>query len=120
MPDNISLTDAEKIELKNLLNSADTQLRNILFQMGGVETEQLFRPVRCTSNDIKDIPSQNGFVYFTTDTKKIYCGVADGKYLMMGGNSGIAYGTRELTDDEKFGDQVFSVLLKTKLVGLLL
>ena len=96
--------------LEDFLDSAQTKLDNILFNMGGEETDSVFRPVRCLEADVdpeKGKPSVNGFVYFTIDTKKIYLGVTGGKYLMMGGSSGVYYGTRQLTDDEKYGDQVF-------------
>ena len=95
---------------QDLLDSAQTRLDNILFDMGGKETDSVFRPVRCLEADLdpkKGRPSVNGFVYFTTDTKKIYLGVANGEYLMMGGSSGIYYGTRQLTDEEKYGDQIY-------------
>ena len=110
MLNNLSLSPAEQVALETLLGSAETNLKNILFGMGGQETDQVFRPVRCSEKDIEKgtgKPSVNGFVYFTTDTKKIYLGVANGEYLMMGGSSGVYYGSRQLTDDEKYGDQVF-------------
>jgi hypothetical protein len=110
MLDNRSLSPAEQVALENLLDSANNQLNNILFNMGGKESDSVFRPVRCSEADIDPEtgkPSVNGFLYFTTDTKKIYLGVAGGEYLMMGGSSGVYYGTRQLTDDEKYGDQVF-------------
>lgn len=97
----------EDVALETLLDSASTRLRNILASMDGKETDNVFRPVRCVEKDIENRPSVNGFIYFTTDTKKIYCGVADGEYQMMGGSSGVYYGSRQLTDDEKYGDQVF-------------
>ena len=97
----------EDVALETLLGSASTRLKNILAGMDGKETDNVFRPVRCVEKDIENRPSVNGFIYFTTDTKKIYCGVAEGKYQMMGGSSGVYYGSRQLTDDEKYGDQVF-------------
>ena len=97
----------EDVALETLLGSSATRLKNILASMDGKETDNVFRPVRCVEKDIQNHPSVNGFIYFTTDTKKIYCGVADGEYQMMGGSSGVYYGSRQLTDDEKYGDQVF-------------
>ena len=82
-------------------------LDNILFSMGAKETSDIFRPVRCTEKDIENKQSVKGFLYFTTDTKKMYLGVEDGKYISTGGNSGIFYGNRQLTDDEKYGEEVF-------------
>jgi hypothetical protein len=47
--------------------------------------------------------AQDGFVYFATDSKKIY--MAHNKELLtMGGNSSIYYGTRTMTEDEIYGD----------------
>lgn len=105
-----NLSPAEQVALESLLGSADNRLKNILFSMGGQETDSVFRPVRCVEDDIDPVkgrPSVNGFVYFTTDTKKIYLGVPEGKYIMMGGSSGVFYGSRQLTDDEKYGDEAF-------------
>lgn len=105
-----NLSPAEQVALESLLGSADNRLKNILFSMGGQETDSVFRPVRCLEDDIDPVkgkPSVNGFVYFTTDTKKIYLGVPEGKYIMMGGSSGVFYGSRQLTDDEKYGDEAF-------------
>ena len=73
----------EDVALETLLDSASTRLRNILASMDGKETDNVFRPVRCVEKDIENRPSVNGFIYFTTDTKKIYCGVADGEYQIF-------------------------------------
>ena len=61
-----------------------------------------FKPVRTTENKLgTDIcPIRNGYMYFTTDTQKIYMGTSEGKALPMGGNSGIYYGRRQLSEDE--------------------
>lgn len=82
-------------------------LDNILFSMGAKETSDLFRPVKCLEKDIKEKQSVKGFLYFTIDTKKMYLGIENGEYLSTGGNSGIFYGSRQLTDDEKYGEEVF-------------
>ena len=34
----------------------------------------------------------------------MYLGIENGEYLSTGGNSGIFYGSRQLTDDEKYGE----------------
>lgn len=61
-----------------------------------------FKPVRTTEKKLgTDIcPIRNGYMYFTTDTQKIYMGTNEGKALPMGGNSGIYYGHRQLSEDE--------------------
>lgn len=64
-----------------------------------------FRPVQGTENKIKSLTPTNGWLYFATDTKKIYCG-KNNEFIPMGGNSGIYYGTRPLTEDEKYGEEV--------------
>jgi hypothetical protein len=75
-------------------------LNRTLQAMGATEnTEVVFRPVRCTEKQLDGKEAIDGFVYFTTDTKKIYCGTG-GEYLPMGGNSGIYYGTRTFSEDE--------------------
>ena len=63
------------------------------------DTNHVFRPVKCLESDLKFIDPAEGFVYFTTDTKKIFC-VSHGKFLPMGGNSGIYYGSRTFAEDE--------------------
>ena len=63
-------------------------------------TTHAFRPVRCLEESIETLAPIEGYVLFTTDTKKIYACI-DGEYKMMGGSSGVYYGDRVLTDDEK-------------------
>ena len=58
-----------------------------------------FRPVKCTEKAKDKREPVEGFVYYTTDSKKIYLG-SNGKYLPMGGNSGIYYGNREISEEE--------------------
>lgn len=54
----------------------------------------IFTPVRGIESTVLSMPYHDGYVYFTTDTKKIYLDT-DGKNKMpMGGNSGIYYGVR--------------------------
>lgn len=63
-----------------------------------------FVPVVGTDAKIKKINSyQDGFVYFATDSKKIYM-AHDKELLTMGGNSSIYYGTRKMSEDEIYGD----------------
>ena len=65
-----------------------------------------FRPVRCLEAALETMQPIEGHVIFTTDTHKIYA-VIDGEFQMMGGSSGVYYGNRSLTEDEKYGDEVF-------------
>lgn len=68
-----------------------------------------FRVVRGTEAAIQDRPTEEGYLYFSTDTKKIYMG-KNGEKLPMGGNSGIYYGIRDSkpTDTDE-GDFYFLV-----------
>ena len=75
-----------------------------------------FRPVRCLESALETMTPIDGHVVFTTDTKKIYAAI-DGEFKMMGGSSGVFYGTRELTDDEKYGDEVFFTFLPEHIDG---
>ena len=59
----------------------------------------VFRPVRGKDERIQTLEYKDGYVYFATDTKKIYLD-ADGSRMPMGGNSGIYYGSKEFGDDE--------------------
>lgn len=52
-----------------------------------------FRPVRGKDAKIQSAEYQEGYVYFATDTKKIYLD-ANGVRAPMGGNSGIYYGKK--------------------------
>lgn len=63
------------------------------------ETKRAFRPVKCMEADIESLSPIDGYVLFTSDTKKIYSCV-DGEYVMMGGSSGVFYGNRQLTENE--------------------
>ena len=80
------------------------------------ETKIPFRPVRCLEEDIEKLAPVEGYVLFTTDTKKIYACV-DGEYKMMGGSSGVYYANKNLTDEEKWGDQVIFSFLHSDIDG---
>lgn len=64
-----------------------------------LETTKIkFRPVRGLSADILATEYNEGYVYFATDTKKIYMDSNGQAKIPMGGNSGIYYGT--MKEDE--------------------
>ena len=67
------------------------------------ETHIPFQPVKCLESDLDTIAPVSGYVVFTTDTRKIFT-VVDGEFKMMGGSTGIFYGIKYLTDEEKYGD----------------
>ena len=68
--------------------------------MNYTTTKEAFRIVRGKEKNIKSRNAENGYVYFTTDSKKILYGYND-QYLPMGGNSGIYYANKALTEEEK-------------------
>lgn len=70
-----------------------------------------FRPVRCLESALETITPVDGHVIFTTDTRKIFA-VINGEFKMMGGSSGVFYGERYLTDEEKYDKEkiIFSFL----------
>lgn len=66
-----------------------------------------FRPVVGTDAQIQQSQPAEGYVWFATDTKKIY--YSDGvSFLSMGGNSNIFYGIMELEDTPDEGQTEFT------------
>ena len=61
-------------------------------------TLDAFRPVRGLDKNIKQITPIDGYLYFATDTKKIYMGM-DGKLSNMADNIGLFYGNKEIEYD---------------------
>lgn len=57
-----------------------------------------FRPVRCVEAKLQELNTVDGYVYFTTDTQKLFLG-QDGKKIEMCGYNGIYYGTKEIRYD---------------------
>lgn len=84
-------------------------------------TSNVFRPVQCTEAklfaDNNPITPINGYVYFATDTKKIYLGT-DEKFLPMGGNSGFYYGQRNPEEGEADSEnKTFQFIISTEIEG---
>ena len=71
-----------------------------------------FRPVQGSENDIINSSPVEGWLYFSTDTKRIFM-VKDGEFLPMGGNSGIYYGSREMSDEEKEDPELTTFIFST-------
>ena len=71
-----------------------------------------FRPVRGEEHKIKAANPTEGFLYFATDTKKIFM-AKDGQFIPMGGNSGVYYGSRELSDAEKEDTELTTFIFTT-------
>lgn len=80
------------------------------------ETKIPFRPVRCAESALETMTPVDGHVIFTTDSRKIFL-ATNGEFKMMGGSSGVFYGTKVLTDDEKYGDQVIFSFLHDDIDG---
>lgn len=74
--------------------------------MSYTDTKQAFRPVRCLESDIETLVPVEGYVLFTSDTNRIYVCV-NGEYKMMGGSSGVLYGTRKLTENEIIKNETY-------------
>lgn len=81
-----------------------------------IKTKIPFRPVKCLEEDVQTLTPIEGYILFTTDTRKIYACI-DGEYKMMGGSSGVFYGNKYLTDEEKYGDQIIFYFLHTDIDG---
>lgn len=57
-----------------------------------------FNPIQCSEKTLKSLNPQEGYLYFTTDTKRIYLG-KNGKMLPMCSASGFFYGIKEIEYD---------------------
>ena len=57
-----------------------------------------FYPVQCTEEILKQLQPSEGYLYFTTDTKKIFLGKAE-RLLPMCASSGIFYGIKDIEYD---------------------
>lgn len=58
-----------------------------------------FRPVRGKDEAIKNSSTVEGYVYYATDTRKTYLGTASGEKLLMGYDTGIFFGTKQMPED---------------------
>lgn len=70
-----------------------------------------FRPVIGTDSKILHSEPSAGYVWFATDTKKIYYSDGD-SFLSMGGNTGIYYGNLTHPEDEDTDKEEFEFLLE--------
>ena len=62
------------------------------------ETDIVFRPVRCSEEKLSTLDTKEGYLYFTTDTQKLFMG-QNGKKIEMCGYNGIYYGNKEIKYD---------------------
>ena len=63
-----------------------------------MSNECRFYPVQCSENTLQTLKAQEGHVYFTTDTKKIYLG-KNNKLIPMCAATGFFYGTKDIEYD---------------------
>ena len=79
-----------------------------------------FRPVRTLEHKLgTEVPIENGHLYFTIDTQKIFLGMPNGEKMSMGGNTGIFYGIKEIEypDDGNEPDPEVSFSLGDEIEG---
>ena len=79
--------------------------------MAYIDKKLPFRVVKGTESKIMESKHNEGFVYFTTDTKKIYLDTATER-LVMGGNTGIYY------SDVKFEKQKVKMIAHRGMSGI--
>ena len=70
-----------------------------------------FIPVRGPEANIMNAGYNEGYVYFATDTKKIYLDARGQEKLLMGGSSGIFYGSLEV-EEGLVGQEEFEFTLE--------
>ena len=66
-----------------------------------------FKPYRGLETDILAKPYSDGYVYFATDTKRIFMDANGQAKLPMGGNSGIHYGKKQHGDNVNKDQKIF-------------
>lgn len=59
------------------------------------KTDVIFRPVRCSEEKLNILDIQDGYLYFTTDTQKLFLD-QNGKRIEMCGYTGIYYGIKDI------------------------
>lgn len=67
-----------------------------------------FRPVQGSESTLRAMGYNEGYVYFATDTKKIYLDTEGKEKVPMGGNSGIYYGKMTLPEVPEAGQKQFT------------
>ena len=64
-----------------------------------------FKPVRGLEEHIKAMTTEDGSLYFATDTRKTYLGTAEGEKLLMGNDIGVFYGKKDIPKNDSGGQQ---------------
>jgi hypothetical protein len=84
---------------KQVIKTAEDNGYSVAIPSAYNETTYPFRPVKCTEEDIQNkIAPVDNFLYFTTDTKKIFFG-QQGKFLPMCASTGFFYGLKDIAYD---------------------
>jgi hypothetical protein len=68
------------------------------FEYFDVKSGLPFQPVQCLEETIKAMVPEDGHIYFTTDTKKIFLG-KNQEAIQMCGATGFFYGTKYIPED---------------------
>lgn len=72
--------------------------------MPEIETKRVFRPVMGLEENILSISPTNGFVYFATDSQKIFLG-DNNEFIPMSSSKGFCYGKKEIDKVEDGSEQ---------------
>lgn len=84
-----------------------SDLSSILEKLSAVKSENVFRPVKTNEAAMKSREAVDGLLYFSVDSHKIYLG-NDNKYVPMGGNSGVFYANRVMSEED-FPEPIFGI-----------
>lgn len=64
-----------------------------------------FKPVRGLEENIQNMSTVDGYLYFATDSRKTYLGTAEGEKLLMGNDIGVFYGKKDIPKNDSGGQQ---------------
>lgn len=71
-----------------------------------IDTSRIpFKPVRGIEERIQNMTTEDGTLYFATDTRKTYLGTAAGEKLLMGNDIGVFYGKKDIPKNDSGGQQ---------------
>lgn len=80
---------------------------SILEKLSAEKSNSVFRPVKTNESAMKAREPVDGLLYFAVDSHKIYLGNEE-KYVPMGGNSGVFYGSKVLSEAD-FPEPIFEI-----------
>ena len=64
-----------------------------------------FKPVRGLEENIQNMSTVDGYLYFATHSRKTYLGTAEGEKLLMGNDIGVFYGKKDIHKNDSGGQQ---------------